>query len=62
MPRLFNGWIVVMVAVVATLIAAGNRSVPGALIQPLHDSTGWAIQSISFSTAMGPILITLWCP
>lgn len=62
MPRLFYGWIVVVVAVVATLIAAGNRSVPGALIQPLHDSTGWAIQSISFATAIGLVLFGLGAP
>lgn len=59
---LFYGWIVVTVAVVATLIAAGNRSVPGALIQPLHDGTGWAIQTISFATAVGLVLFGLGAP
>lgn len=62
MNRLFYGWIVVAVAVIATLIAAGNRSVPGAMIQPLHDSTGWAIQSISFATAIGLVLFGLGAP
>lgn len=59
---LFYGWIVVIVAVVATLVAAGNRSVPGALIQPLHDGTGWAMQTISLATAIGLVLFGLGAP
>ncbi|WP_299426058.1 MFS transporter [uncultured Meiothermus sp.] len=62
MNKLFYGWMVVAVAVIATLIAAGNRSVPGAMIQPLHDSTGWAIQSIAFATAIGLVLFGLGAP
>ncbi len=62
MTKLFYGWIVVAVAVIATLIAAGHRSVPGALIQPLHDGTGWPIQSISFATAIGLVLFGLGAP
>jgi predicted MFS family arabinose efflux permease len=58
----FYGWVVVAVGVVATLVAAGNRSVPGALIQPLHDGTGWPIQSIALATAVGLLVFGLGGP
>ena len=55
--KLFYGWIVA-----ATLIAADNRSVPGALIQSLHEGTGWEISRISLATAVGLVLFGLAAP
>lgn len=60
--KLFYGWIVVAVGVAATLIASGNRSVPTALIQRLHEGQGWEISRISQSVAIGLVLFGLVAP
>jgi len=57
--RLFYGWVVVGVRVVATLIAAGIRSVPGAMIVPLSQDLGWTKAAISFAVSIGLVLYGL---
>ncbi len=61
-PGFFYGWAVVAVAALAVLVAAGHRSVPGALIQFVHRDLGWAMGSISLATALGLVLYGLGAP
>lgn len=60
--RIFYGWIVVAVAVLATLIAAGIRSVPGALLVPLEQDLGWSKTTISAAVSIGLVLFGLGGP
>ncbi|RIH85111.1 MFS transporter [Calidithermus roseus] len=60
--RIFYGWIVVAVAVLATLIAAGIRSVPGALLVPLEQDLGWSKTTISVAVSIGLVLFGLGGP
>jgi MFS family permease len=60
--RIFYGWIVVAVAVLATLVAAGIRSVPGALLVPLEQDLGWSKTTISVAVSIGLVLFGLGGP
>jgi MFS family permease len=60
--RIFYGWIVVAVAVLATLVAAGIRSVPGALLVPLEQDLGWSKTTISVAASIGLVLFGLGGP
>src|SRR5689334_24832407 len=41
-PRLHWAWVVAAVSFVAILGAAGFRSVPGVMMNPLHHEFGWS--------------------
>lgn len=60
--KLFYGWVVVAVGVLATLLAAGIRSVPGAMIVPLQQDLGWSKTLISFAVSIGLVLYGLGGP
>lgn len=60
--QIFYGWIVVGVGVIATLTAAGIRSVPGAMIVPLGQDLGWTKTAISFAVSIGLVLYGLGGP
>lgn len=60
--RFFYGWVVVAVAVLATLVAAGVRSVPGALLVPLEQDLGWSKTTISLAVSIGLVLFGLGGP
>ncbi|AFV77389.1 MFS transporter [Thermus oshimai] len=60
--RLFYGWIVVAVAVLATLVAAGVRSVPGALLVPVEQELGWSRTTLSLAVSLGLVLFGLGGP
>jgi len=48
--RVHYGWIVVAVTLVTLLAAAGIRSAPGVLINPLEREFGWTRATVSFAT------------
>ncbi|PZA08557.1 MULTISPECIES: MFS transporter [unclassified Meiothermus] len=60
--RFFYGWIVVAVAVLATLVAAGIRSAPGALLVPLEQDLGWSKTTLSLAVSIGLVLFGLGGP
>jgi predicted MFS family arabinose efflux permease len=60
--KLHYGWIVVGVAFVAMLVAAGTRSVPSVLIVPLENEFGWSRASISLAIAVQLMLFGLVGP
>lgn len=59
---LFYGWIVVAVAVLASLVAAGMRSMPGAFLVPVQDDLGWSKTTLSFAVSIGLVLFGLSGP
>lgn len=54
--RVYYGWIVVGVAALTVMIAAGVRGAPAVLIHPLEQDFGWARASISIAAALGLLL------
>jgi sugar phosphate permease len=54
--RVYYGWIVVGVAALTLMIAAGVRGAPAVLIHPLEQDFGWARASISIAAALGILL------
>lgn len=60
--RLHRAWLVLAVAFMALLTAAGLRSAPGVMIRPLELSMGWDRATISLSVAVGILLYGLTGP
>jgi MFS family permease len=61
-PRLHRAWMVAAVAFVATIGAAGFRSTPGVLINPLRQEYGWSVGTISAAVSINLILFGLTAP
>lgn len=61
-PRIFYGWIVVAVTVIALLVSAGIRAAPGVLIIPLERDMGWARSLIASAVSVGLLLFGLAGP
>jgi MFS family permease len=60
--RLHRAWVVAAVAFVATIGAAGFRSTPGVLINPLRQEYGWSVGTISAAVSINLILFGLTAP
>src|SRR5581483_2775365 len=60
--RLHYGWIIVALAFSVSLIAAGARSAPGVLMQPMEHDMGWTATTISFAVAINIVLFGLMGP
>lgn len=60
--RFYYGWIVVAVTFLTLLVAAGIRSAPSILINPLEDEFAWTRSSISFGISIGLLLYGLTSP
>lgn len=56
MLTMHYGWVVVWIAFVAVLIAAGIRSITGVILIPLEQEFEWSRSSISFAFAINLIL------
>jgi sugar phosphate permease len=54
--RLTYHWVVFAAAFVVLLGAAGIRSTPGVLIDPLHDEFGWSRGTIGFAVSINVLL------
>ncbi|MEF2276905.1 MFS transporter [Deinococcus sp. YIM 134068] len=60
--RLFYGWVVVGITVLALLIAAGARSAPGVFLVPMEESLGLSRSTLSFSVSLGLLVFGLAAP
>ena len=60
--NLHYGWVVVAVTFVTLLMTAGAMSLPGALLDPLHQEFGWSIADISQALAVRLVLFGLVAP
>jgi MFS family permease len=61
-PRLHWAWVVAAVAFVTLVGAAAFRSVPGVLIEPLHDEFGWSHGLIGSAVSLNLMLFGLISP
>jgi sugar phosphate permease len=61
-PRLHYGWIIVPLTFFVLLIAAGARSTPGVLMQPMEHEMGWTAATISIAVAINIALFGLMGP
>jgi hypothetical protein len=55
-------WVVFGVAFFTLLAAAGFRSTPGVLIDPLHDECGWSRGTIGIAVSVNLVLFGLIGP
>src|SRR4051812_26310153 len=55
-------WVVAAVSFIALIGAAGFRSAPGALIEPLQREFGWSRATISFAVSVNLLLYGLTAP
>jgi sugar phosphate permease len=60
--RLYYGWIVVAVTLVALVMTAGARSMVTVLIRPLEDEFGWSRGTISAAVVVNLLLFGLVAP
>lgn len=60
--KLFYGWVVVAVTVLAVLIGAGVRSAPGVFLRPMVMDTGFNLPAISFAVSIGLVFYGLAAP
>src|SRR5690349_5603147 len=60
--RLHPAWSVAAVAFVALIGAAGFRSAPGVLIEPLRDEFGWSTATIGAAVSVNLVLFGLTAP
>ncbi|ACO47876.1 MFS transporter [Deinococcus deserti] len=60
--RLYYGWVVVAVTVVALLLAAGARSAPGVFLLPMERDLGFSRAELSFSASLGLLVFGLAAP
>ncbi|WP_286141907.1 MFS transporter [Mycobacterium sp. D16Q16] len=60
--RIHPAWIIAAVAFVAVLAAAGFRSVPGVLMDPLHSEFGWSHGTIGLAMSINMTLFGLTAP
>ncbi|SMB94384.1 MFS transporter [Deinococcus hopiensis] len=61
-PRLFLGWWVVGITVLALLIAAGARSAPGVFLLPMARDLGLSRSVLSLSVSLGLVMFGLAAP
>ncbi|WP_092557778.1 MFS transporter [Actinoplanes derwentensis] len=62
MRRIHPAWAVAAVTFVALLGAAGFRSTPSVMLQPLHDEFGWSLGTISAAVSVNLMLYGLTAP
>jgi sugar phosphate permease len=60
--RLYYGWVVVGVAVLAVLVTSGGRATPGALLVDMERSTGWSTSSLSIAASISLVAFGLAGP
>lgn len=61
-PKLYYGWIVVLITFITLLVAAGIRSMPSILMLPLEEDFGWGRGDISGVISIGIFLYGLMGP
>src|SRR6185369_13675012 len=61
-PRIHWAWVVAAVSFVAILGAAGFRSVPGVMMNPLHHEFGWSHGVVGLAMSVNMTLFGLTAP
>lgn len=61
-PRLHWAWVIAAVSFVAILGAAGFRSVPGVMMNPLHHEFGWSHGTVGLAMSVNMTLFGLTAP
>jgi MFS family permease len=61
-PRIHWAWIVAGVSFVAILGAAGFRSIPGVMMNPLHDEFGWTHGTVGLAMSVNMTLFGVTAP
>lgn len=61
-PRLHWAWVVAAVSFVALLAAAGFRSVPSVMMDPLHMEFGWSHGTVGLAMSINMTLFGLTAP
>ena len=61
-PRVHYAWVVFGVTFITLLAAAGFRSTPGILIDPLQDEFGWSKATIGSAISVNLLLFGLMGP
>jgi len=61
-PRLHWAWVVAAVTFLTLVGAAAFRSVPGVLMDPLHEEFGWSHGTIGFAVSVNLVLFGLFAP
>ncbi len=60
--RVYYGWIIIPLTFIVLLVAAGARSTPGVLMQPMEHEMGWTAATISIAVAINIALFGLMGP
>ena len=60
--KVFYGWYVVAATILLLLVAAGVRSVPGIMLVPIMQDTGWDRSAISLAISLGLVVFGLGSP
>lgn len=60
--RVFYGWYVVGATILLLLVAAGVRSIPGIMLVPIMQDTGWERSAISLAISLGLVVFGLGSP
>lgn len=61
-PRIHWAWVVAAVSFVAILGAAGFRSIPGVMMNPLHHEFGWSHGTVGLAMSVNMTLFGLTAP
>ncbi|MEQ4481367.1 MFS transporter [Cohnella silvisoli] len=61
-PKLYYGWIIVLITFITLLVSAGIRSMPSILMLPLENEFGWSRGGISAVVSVGIFLYGLVGP
>jgi MFS family permease len=62
LPRIHWAWVVAGVSFVAILGAAGFRSIPGVMMNPLHDEFGWTHGTVGLAMSVNMTLFGVTAP
>ncbi|UNB54229.1 MFS transporter [Mycolicibacterium sp. YH-1] len=61
-PRIHWAWVVAGVSFIAILGAAGFRSIPGVMMNPLHDEFGWSHGTVGLAMSVNMTLFGVTAP
>src|SRR3954449_875064 len=61
-PRVHWAWVIAAISFVAILGAAGFRSVPGVMMNPLHHEFGWSHGTVGLAMSVNMTLFGLTAP
>ncbi len=61
-PRIHWAWVVAAMSFIAILGAAGFRSVPGVMMNPLHHEFGWSHGVVGLAMSVNMTLFGLTAP